>query len=107
MHQGRPRRRARDIARLPKRGNMWFMVVLVLVGLALVLGLKWTMGDSSSAAFESIVGDPELDLPLGPTDTDGGLEDQRDLPTQNFGKSDPAPQDAETPDVSGTSSETD
>ena len=64
----RPRRRARDIANLPKKGNVWFMVGLVMVGLSLVLGLKWTMGDSTSAAFQSIAGDPELELPSGPTD---------------------------------------
>ena len=70
----RPRRRASDIAGLPKRGNMWFMVLLVMGGLIVVMGLKWTMGDTTSTAFQTIAGDPDLDLPGGPTDSDGGIE---------------------------------
>ena len=63
----RQRRMARDIA--PTRSkNHFLLLILVAVGLAFVLFFRASMGDSNSDVWKAVVGNPELELPLGPTD---------------------------------------
>ena len=93
MSRGRHRRSARDIANLPGRRGGLFTIGLVVVGLALVFGLKMTLGDQSSETFQLLVGDPDLELPPSASESDALLGG--------------APQDAGVPDTAGEGSAVD
>lgn len=61
------RRTAREIANLPSRGG-WFGLVLIGIGLLIILFFKFSMSDQSSEVFRSVVGNPELELPVSATE---------------------------------------
>ena len=68
---GRPRRTANEMAgqlRTPR----WFVFVLALGGLTFALYIKYGATESTERMMDVLVGDPELQLPVGYSDKERG-----------------------------------